>query len=175
MTAPELKPCPFCGGEAEGRKGKTTDGSDWHYVECMTCEAMGPRIQYASHNIAIKEALAEAWNSRADLARPTIADALALPEVKALVDAASQLSRAVDSSFYPENRGGYETVEQMREVHAKEREVAIQTYVGARDAEEALAMSHRSALSVIRGGAKARINDMLTDLNTTLTAINNKV
>lgn len=101
-------------------------------------------------------------------------DILALPEVKALVEAASQLSHTVDSAFYTEGRVGYETVEQMREVHAKEREVAIQTYVGARDAEEALAMSHRSSRSVIRG-AKARINDMLTDLNTALIAINNKV
>ena len=115
------------------------------------------------------------WWTHFKTRTPTLADVLAVPEIAALVEAASQLSRAVDSSFYPENRGGYETVEQMREVHAKEREVAIQTYVGARDAEEALAMSHRSALSVIRGGAKARINDMLTDLNTTLTAINNKV
>jgi Lar family restriction alleviation protein len=61
----ELKPCPFCGGEAELSLGKTGDGKDWHYLECSECEAMGPRVQYAEHNIAIKDALAEAWNRRA--------------------------------------------------------------------------------------------------------------
>ncbi len=101
-------------------------------------------------------------------------DLLAVPEIAALVEAASRLSRTVDSAFYPEDRGGYETVEQMREVHAKELEAAVQTYVGARDADEALAMSHRSSRSVIRG-AKARINAMLTDLHTALIAVNNKV
>lgn len=162
MTAPKLKPCPFCGGPAEIWKANH-NRSAW--IACMgRCATVISREHKTD-----AEAIA-AWNTRT----PTLADALALPEVKALVEAASQLSRAVDSSFYPENRGGYETVEQMREVHAKEREVAIQTYVGARDAEEALAMSHRSALSVIRG-AKARINDMLTDLDAALTAINNEV
>jgi Lar family restriction alleviation protein len=61
----DLKPCPFCGGEAEFSLGKTGDGADWHYLECGECEAMGPRIKYADHNIAVKEALAEAWNNRA--------------------------------------------------------------------------------------------------------------
>lgn len=162
MSALKLKPCPFCGGTTVLPTIYGYNVREWG-VLCNNCDAW---IEGYSTEL---EAIT-AWNTRT----PTLADALALPEVKALVEAASQLSRAVDSSFYPENRGGYETVEQMREVHAKEREVAIQTYVGARDAEEALAMSHRSALSVIRG-AKARINDMLTDLNTTLTAINNKV
>lgn len=60
----DLKPCPFCGGEAEFSLGKTGDGDDWHYLECSECEAMGPRVKYADHNIAVKEALAEAWNTR---------------------------------------------------------------------------------------------------------------
>jgi Lar family restriction alleviation protein len=64
MSEHDLKPCPFCGGEAEFSLGKTVDGADWHYLECGECEAMGPHIRYADHNIAVKEALAEAWNSR---------------------------------------------------------------------------------------------------------------
>ena len=70
MTTPDhtlaawLAPCPFCGGQAEFSKGKTGDGKDWHYIECASCEAMGPRVQYADHNIAVKEALADAWNAR---------------------------------------------------------------------------------------------------------------
>lgn len=71
-TAPKdgLLPCPFCGGEADFSLGKTGDGKDWHYIECVECEAMGPRVHYASHNIAIKDALAQAWNRRAPLPAP---------------------------------------------------------------------------------------------------------
>lgn len=55
------------GGEADFSLGKTGEGEDWHYLECAECEAMGPRVQYAAHNIAIKDALSSAWNTRADL------------------------------------------------------------------------------------------------------------
>jgi len=36
----ELKPCPFCGGEASRSMGKTNDGKDWPYIECIDCGAM---------------------------------------------------------------------------------------------------------------------------------------
>lgn len=39
MTAPELKPCPFCGGEAYTATGLKGDGSPWNYVECEVCAA----------------------------------------------------------------------------------------------------------------------------------------
>ena len=167
MTAPKLKPCPFCGCKARLITHKTGEDSEEAYILCTYCNTQGEHFEDAY--APVYHAIA-AWNTRT----PTLADALALPEVKALVEAASRLSHTVDSSFYPEDRGGYETLEQMREIHAKEREGAVQTYVGARDAEEALAMSHRSSRSVIRG-AKARINAMLTNLHTALIAINNKV
>ena len=61
----DLNPCPFCGGEAEFCTGKTSTGGDWYYLACSECEAMGPHVKYADHNIAVKEALAEAWNTRA--------------------------------------------------------------------------------------------------------------
>ena len=77
----DLKPCPFCGGEAEFSLGKTGDGKDWHYVECSECEAMGPRVQYADHNIDVKGALADTWNRRAHGALA------ALPEVVAMIRA----------------------------------------------------------------------------------------
>lgn len=61
----DLKPCPFCGGVAGFSLGKMGDGTDWHYVECIECEAAGPEVKYADHNISVKEALVEAWNTRA--------------------------------------------------------------------------------------------------------------
>jgi Lar family restriction alleviation protein len=60
----DLKPCPFCGGEAYFAVGKIVDGKYWHYVECVQCGAMGPYVKYADHNIAVKPANALAWNTR---------------------------------------------------------------------------------------------------------------
>ena len=49
----ELKPCPFCGGEA--RLGMDFD---WHFVYCIECQAQIER-DYE------KEAI-DAWNRRAE-------------------------------------------------------------------------------------------------------------
>jgi Lar family restriction alleviation protein len=68
MTS-ELKPCPFCGGEADFSLGKKGDGSDWHYVECteLGCGAVGHNPTYADQNLQIRKVLIDAWNTRADL------------------------------------------------------------------------------------------------------------
>lgn len=71
MTDPILNPCPFCNGNAEFSLGKTGDGNDWHYIECENCAAIGPQVNYASHNILVKESLAEVWNARAAIAAYT--------------------------------------------------------------------------------------------------------
>ena len=52
----ELKPCPFCGGEAE--YGLTVAGEE---VYCTKCKAAVPRI-------TTKEAAIELWNTRSDKA-----------------------------------------------------------------------------------------------------------
>lgn len=89
--AEALMPCPFCGGEATFSEGKTGDGKPWHYVECSDCGSMGPSVSYADHNIAVKSALADAWNRRALPARgvgvkPEAAETLA-KEMQAIVAA----------------------------------------------------------------------------------------
>ncbi len=60
----ELKPCPFCGGEATHSVGKKGDGSDWHYVECIVCGGMAESPA--------------AWNRRADALAQRLARALDL-------------------------------------------------------------------------------------------------
>lgn len=50
---PELKPCPFCGDQAEPKSGNDYQ----HWVECQICGAMGPNKH--SKLMAI-----EAWNRR---------------------------------------------------------------------------------------------------------------
>ncbi len=46
----------------------------------------------------------------------------------------------------------------MRKRHAEERALAVKVYVGAKDDDEAVAMSHSSAFSAIRG-ARKRLED----------------
>ena len=67
----DLKPCPFCGGEAEHSVGKTGDGRPWHYVECIECGASGPTGAYADHNIDVVRFRASQWNTRTTLAELT--------------------------------------------------------------------------------------------------------
>jgi Lar family restriction alleviation protein len=69
MSAPELKPCPFCGGY------KIDGGYNDHggFVSiCANCDAFGPPAAEIS-----KDAILGAWNTRA-------ADPLADPRVRAL-------------------------------------------------------------------------------------------
>ena len=56
----ELKPCPFCGGEAETKRHKFFVGSDTYGVVCTKCEARTSQF-FDTQAEAI-----EAWNRRAD-------------------------------------------------------------------------------------------------------------
>lgn len=64
----ELKPCPFCGGEAELRF--FNNGPSFSYrVECLNCTAMvGRRFEEYSTNrtfwFGIKQEAIDAWNTR---------------------------------------------------------------------------------------------------------------
>lgn len=52
----ELKPCPFCGGEAEMREGSSTKP----YIRCKRCGCRTGSSRYRGN-------LAKAWNARADV------------------------------------------------------------------------------------------------------------
>lgn len=51
----ELKPCPFCGGEAELYASPAKDG--WNYVFCKKCQTAGDNYDTEAEAI-------EAWNTR---------------------------------------------------------------------------------------------------------------
>lgn len=63
----ELLPCPFCGGRAEIKEGHYTQ-----YAMCQKCDVMGP-------NLASREELADAWNTRAQ--GPALGEADHIPDV----------------------------------------------------------------------------------------------
>jgi Lar family restriction alleviation protein len=59
-----LKPCPFCGGEAiiSGSEEQTA-----YFVSCTTCDAQTAVITSADYG-KVKEKAAATWNNRAELA-----------------------------------------------------------------------------------------------------------
>lgn len=82
MTAPELMPCPFCGGEAHLRDD--VSHSTAYFIGCATEDCFGEIHWGKSEAEAVS-----GWNTRADLIPATpLAAALAVPEVAALVEAA---------------------------------------------------------------------------------------
>ena len=58
-----LKPCPFCGGEAELSSGRF-DGKNTSYVMCKKCAAQG-EFFFVSPRYASAIRAIEAWNRRA--------------------------------------------------------------------------------------------------------------
>ena len=91
MSGPELKPCPFCGGEASAsgillytktHQAWWPDGSQIlkaHYVNCMRCSA--DNKQMFGHQTQA-DAIA-AWNTRTDLTPPAAIAAQALARAEA--------------------------------------------------------------------------------------------
>lgn len=83
---PELKPCPFCGGDATTLVGKYDHGGTFYEAGC---DSVGCWCLPSAKTLSMEHAVAE-WNRRADMP-PTLAQALALPEIAALVEAAQNL------------------------------------------------------------------------------------
>lgn len=62
----ELRPCPFCGGEAKiadvvERIGGRSNGTRWKYVYCRQCLAQGAQYDWEDR----KDMIA-AWNRRTE-------------------------------------------------------------------------------------------------------------
>jgi len=60
----KLKPCPFCGGEADfdGTGGIFSDKIPTRYVECLQC---GASIEWSGTNTKkISNIVKKAWNTR---------------------------------------------------------------------------------------------------------------
>ena len=57
----ELKPCPFCGGNARYYH----DSSHWTYVECSKCHTKSDVVTISVHYCA-EDRAAELWNTRVD-------------------------------------------------------------------------------------------------------------
>lgn len=68
MSAPELKPCPFCGTSLEDdtHPGSTVEGGGFTF-ECGKCGANWPRMTREAMDGLDDEGIASFFNSRSDL------------------------------------------------------------------------------------------------------------
>ena len=80
MTAPDLKPCPFCGGIAYLRDDASH--STAYFIGCATEDCFGETHWGQNEAEAVT-----GWNTRTT----PLAEALAVPEVAALVYAAKMV------------------------------------------------------------------------------------
>ena len=85
IDAPELKPCPFCGGDAV----YTYHNGGWPN-SCDSVQCADWKCPSRSGGRPSKNTAAELWNTRADLL-PTLSAAMGLPEVRAMVEAVELL------------------------------------------------------------------------------------
>ena len=111
MSAPELKPCPFCkGGETRiDPQGQTWRGQGYSDPICWRlvhfCKGILPD-DYVTNRMELRartqDQCIEAWNTRADLCTPTDERVKALEAENArlrdeLSNAASHVGRALDA------------------------------------------------------------------------------
>jgi hypothetical protein len=76
-----IKPCPFCGCEPL----RHHPDDDWE--ECSFCGARGPDMSRDAGQEIFHQEDELPWNIRSPL---TVADALEIPEVRALIDAVNE-------------------------------------------------------------------------------------
>ena len=111
MTAPELKPCPFCGGVAEqdheqsyrsireSRLGKAVT------IYCTTCSASLLMCHEDHRGVDPEDLMAElvtGWNTRTDLHDATKAQ---------LAECEARLTKAIDALTVSANRLAWVTVQ----------------------------------------------------------------
>jgi Lar family restriction alleviation protein len=65
MTAPDLKPCPFCGGDKNMICRTDYDGRDSYAVSCRYPECHGGIFMLGYGYFADKDKAISAWNTRA--------------------------------------------------------------------------------------------------------------
>lgn len=98
----ELKPCPFCGGEAQTNEvvGMSNENPPfgWGWVGCQKCRVF---MQY-NHGERGKRQAVEAWNRRADQQQPGATSANDRQTAWALAEIRERLKKYEESGLEPE-------------------------------------------------------------------------
>jgi len=101
MTAPELKPCPFCGKMASMSKDSDTDGYGAFYlIRCNSCRAKSPEFYAIEACPIFFTQVRDAWNTRIDLHDATKAQ---------LEECEARLRKVVAALRFYADKEAYET------------------------------------------------------------------
>jgi hypothetical protein len=73
MSAPELKPCPFCGAKGHIHKNPDPDHGDFYCVKCSKCRAKSPEFHASETCPIFFGQVRDAWNTRAEAAENALA------------------------------------------------------------------------------------------------------
>ena len=113
MSAPELKPCPFCGGEADIDHDHTVEEN--HAYGCRICS-----VWFDTFNA---DDAISAWNRRADLCDPTQDE-----RVKALVDALRKVIEEYDEFLKDEYMRGLSSLDdEIHDARAALRDMGVKS------------------------------------------------
>jgi len=80
MSTPELKPCPFCGGDGHMKNEYDQDGTKWYFVECMDCRSRTQGNWTTECCGLFLQERRDEWNKRVDNAIEYIGSMLAAIE-----------------------------------------------------------------------------------------------
>jgi Lar family restriction alleviation protein len=130
QPAPELEPCPFCGGENVTTYLDSEQGDKWGYAGCDRCDARGPEVRTnyeREHDAPWHSEAILKWNTRADATQTAVAAALKM---------AAQTARLTMTI----QKGADELTctlcaEEVRKLISLPAEAALEAYVAERVAE----------------------------------------
>lgn len=125
----ELKPCPFCGGDAEYHSDKGPTGEVYAWVGCNQCDAMSVHCDVRSMQPEETHPI-DAWNTRASDAERREPDANENPYSRARLNSENTKLRAEITRLTEALCAAEDQVKGLRDKFLNVADDAGETYLG---------------------------------------------